>query len=76
MVPAAKKPELTAAKDVTARPAPARSLASQFNSSLGDTPASNPALFKTMLEAQETYPSIEALTVEQIEKRIAKYQSK
>ena len=76
VVPAAKKPELTAAKDVTARPAPARSLASQFNSSLGDTPASNPALWKTMLEAQETYPSIEKSTVEQIEKRIAKYQSK
>ena len=56
-------------------PGPVRSLAPHFNSSLGDTPASNPALWKTMLAAQDTYPGVESPSVEQIEKRIEKYQA-
>ena len=72
---ASKKPQPLTVKSVSAKPAPSRSLAPQLNSSLGDTPASNPALWKTMLKAQDTYPTFESPTLEQIEERIAKYQS-
>ena len=51
----------------------ARSLSSQFNSYQGDTPASNPALWNSMLRAQDTYEDFRPLSMDQISEKYEKY---
>ena len=57
------------------KPGAARSLVSQFNSTLGHTPASNPALWKSMLDAQEAFPNFQPPSLDQIAKRIEMHQA-
>ena len=66
------KPQSTTASMGSAKSVLPRSLT--FNSTLGDTPASNPALWKDMLAAQDTFPGFETYSIDQINQRLQKYQ--